>query len=420
MSILDDTKRAQKGARALLWLLTESSSATFEQDLEAYTRADGIFGEDFLQILDRTKTLLPNLDSMENRDAYFSLPFEFQLAVVEYAIDCSNFDFLRSLQQETGDKRLKKQIARRLHELKTQGVTIAPKKRNAGVKLKAVVEPEPLTMLTESDGYGNRSVFYSLNGTQGGVRVLYVDESATVGVLEFEYTETSRSGFRDMAKSIRAKSDWEVFEVPQPIGYSFLLQAKKRNAMSGKPLPPQFSAIIEDLPVPETVPARSPVWDLIEPGQVDEVFADYVHSASLHRLTEFRNWYLPMDILQEVETRTKEIMESKVLISDQQKKDQLKLLVGETVDAYFDEPTRALWIRRIEDTAYLLAEHKKLTKEAILALAVARALEQPGRNASGIPFCEKLLSKLLAQPSTPPPDPEDPEKGEEGGGILVS
>ena len=172
--------------------------------------------------------------------------------------------------------------------------------------------------------------------------------------------------------------------------------------------------------VPEGVPEVCPVWNSIKPKQVEEAFAQYVQSESLHDLPEFRNWFLPTDLLKQVEYKASEISMSKVLVSDQQKKEQLDLLMTETVDSYFTDTMRALWARRIEDAAYLLMGARKVEpSKALLALTVAKALENESRPASGIPFCARLLGKALRLPQNEQSGGDDDSQAGKGG-ILIS
>lgn len=419
MSILDDKKRAVKGAKTLLTLLTQTTAQSFEQDLENFAAADGIIGPNFLEDIEKAKAFLPKLDTGSDLDEFFEFPFEFQMAFLECFLQKEFHEPLPELLEKSQDKALKKQIARRIHELKSRGVIIKTEKKNRGVRLKPVEEPQPLSIVSESTGSGEREIFYTGKHQRSGIRILYFLESFYLGILDFQYFETSRSGYKDLVKKLKQEKQTATFEVDQSVGYYLLEQARNRNEVSGRPFPTRFLTILNEIPKSDVMFDRSPVWNNISSEQVDQTLLEVSHSAELHELPEFRNWYLPTELLQETEKQFSEIMHSTVLVDKGQKAEMIDRLVMETVDGYFDQPNREKWILRIEDAAYLLTLCDEAEK-AVVALAVAKTLGQSGRPASSIPFCEQLLSKLIKRPSDMASEQEPKnETPQNNGGIIL-
>lgn len=419
MSILDDTKRAVNGAKSLLAVITQTEPLLFEQDLENYAKADGIIGANFLEDMEKAKAFLSQLRNASDLDGFFDFPFEFQMAFLEYLLQEESYEILPALLEKSSEKVLKKQIARRIHELKTRGVNVEKEKKKHGVTLKLVQEPQPPSIVSESTGSGEREIFYASKHPRSGIRILYFVESFYQGILDFQYFETSRSGLRDMAKKLRQDGETATFEVEQPIGYYFLEQAKNRNEGSGRALPSRFLTVLNEISKSDTAFDHSPIWDHISRDQVDNALTEISNSANLHDFHEFRNWYLPPKLLKETEKRFSDILHSTVLVDARQKDEMIEQLVIETIDGYFDDSTRISWIRRIEDAAYLIYLENHVD-QAIGALAVARALSQSGRPPSSIPFCEHLLSKLIKKPSeliSPEETKKEPPKKD--GGIIL-
>jgi hypothetical protein len=418
MNILDDTKRALSAAKPLLKLLCDSTPASFEQDLESYAQADGILSKDFLEQVDKAKTLLPDLGDPEKLDPVLESPLEFQVAFVQYMFDHRMFDSVYALRDMSKDKRLTKHIKKTLHEMKTCGEDVpSPKKRKAGFKFAPVVDPAPLSLVAETNSAGEREIFYIAKGLRSGMRIFYVVSNFADGVIDFKYFETSKSGLRDMLKSMRRDNALEVFEVNQEHAYYFIEQAKSVNALSARPFPKQFMMVLQEFPKPESQVQEPPVRKLILDSEVESGFSDLVNTGTLHESIEFRTWMLPRDVLKKFETPYQEIVTSTVLVDQAQKQQQIQQLMQETVDNYFTPEIRSLWIRRIEDSAFLLA-HSDRKRSALLAMIVAKALSQNERTAWSIPFCEKLLTKLI-KPLPPIEPPVDAPPDESGGGIIL-
>jgi hypothetical protein len=420
MSILDDTKRAQKGAKTLLALIADSTPETFEGCMDEYVQQDGIIGTDFLAVLDRAKAYLPELGIPGSENDFFNFPIEFQMAFLERILEESRYDFLPILMETADEKHFKKLIKRRIHELKSKGIEISEPKKKGGFKFRPVVEPEPATIISESNSMGEREIFYAARSPRSGLRLLYAVSHFSEGIVEFNYFETSRSGMRDMIKSLRADSALEIFEVDQPLGFYFLESARKRNEQSGRPYPAKFMTVFQEFPKPGKVPDSPPVWNFITPDEVEKRFSDYLQSNKLHQIVEMRNWILPSEILRTVEHRFSEILYSTVLIDKEQKEQQIEELITDTIDGYFDEATRKLWIPRFEESAFFLAKND-MKDSALLAMTVARALSQPGRSASSIPFCDEMLRKLIKSPQNLQENETEEEKEEKtsSGGIIL-
>jgi hypothetical protein len=410
MSILDEHSRARNGAKALVRLITSSSSASFEQDLETYAQADGILDTGFLDELESVKKNLEQIIQPGGQEEFGKLTLPFQAALIELAIERETFDVLSGFAEATKEKKLRKEIARRIHELRGQGVRIEPvKKKRNPVRLKPAEEPQPEVMVGESDPVGDREIVYAAAIPRVGVKVLHLVTHYEEGVRDFHYFKTTRSGMRDVVKLLKKEGERRYFKVPQPVGYFLLEKARACSEAAGKPFPARFLSAISDLPKPDQVPEGLPSTDFGD--SPEDHLARIVETGALHEKPEFRSWLLPRVVLEQANMKAQEIMASQLYVDDHQKHEQLEKLLVQTLDEYFEPDMRAIWIERLEEAAYLTASAGD-QDEAFLALIVAAALRQEGRPASSIPFCEQLLRKVVRMPEPgagSPPDESPPK-----------
>ncbi len=397
MSILDDVKRAQKGALPLLKLLTDSSPVDFEKDLDDYARSDGIIDRDFLANLETVKSHIAALLKDDKWKFFLDIPMEFQMALLELLVKEGKHALLPKIASEIKEKKFKKLIKRRIHQLKSEGVVIKDEKKKSGFKFRKLIEPHPDSMISETNRLGEREIFFSALTPGMGVRLLYVLTNFFEGVTSFRVFDTSRSGFKEIINKLKTDNDLEIYKAPMPIGHFFIKEAIKINEQSEKPFPTGFISAFTSMPEPEKMLDVHPVWDLISKDHVEKSFSVFMKSDALHHEPDFRNWTLPIDTLRKIESKFSDIFQDKILLSGEEKEDQIDRMVVNIINEYFDKDNREIWRKRIENGAYFLALNGK-TEMAVMALATAKALSRQERLAGGIPFCKELLSKLINIP----------------------
>ncbi|MCL4236021.1 MAG: hypothetical protein KJ042_16055, partial [Deltaproteobacteria bacterium] len=126
MSFLDDQKRARKGAKSLVRLLTQEGR--FDANLDEYAKNDGIIDDDFLGQLDDTRPLLARLDNPALPSELEALPVAFQEALLEYLVQKARFEVLRGIAENSKAKSLAKSAKQLLHTAKAAGAYVPTKK----------------------------------------------------------------------------------------------------------------------------------------------------------------------------------------------------------------------------------------------------------------------------------------------------
>jgi len=179
MSILDDQKRARRGAKALLRLLEEKKN--FDENLDAYTAADGIIDADFLPTLDRARLLLKEFDAEDFLTKTASLPLAFQEAFMQFIISRERYDLLARVRDTSANKDVVKSVKQHLHALKSKGVHV-PEQKQKGWK-HAIEDEKTRTpnLVTSFDYHGYRMIFFSQD-QPAGIRAMHVIERDTEGI----------------------------------------------------------------------------------------------------------------------------------------------------------------------------------------------------------------------------------------------
>jgi hypothetical protein len=167
--------------------------------------------------------------------------------------------------------------------------------------------------------------------------------------------------------------------------------AAERARATGGPVPAELGKWIARLPAaaaePAPIHARLPAAAAEDPALLER-------SAALLVVPELTGWFLDPASVSSESLEWLQARESRLVISGQIKAERLAALVDQIIEARFDPPARRLWQGRLEDQAYVLFTLGRAT-DAGSAVAVARALADPGRDLRPIPFLRALVERSL-------------------------
>ncbi len=270
--------------------------------------------------------------------------------------------------------------------------------RQAGVDRRPAAPPPaaPRVGLGEAwvsavDGTGGRGLWLTLAGPYGERTLLAAMLSDETGLIDFSSGAIPKKRVEERLHAMRAESPLPWVAVPARWAWATLVAAAERASASGGTVPAELGQWIERLGTPAAEPApihaRLPAAAAGDPALLER-------SAALLALPELTGWFLDPASVSSESLEWLQARESRLVVSDQIKAERLAALVDGIIETRFDAPARHLWQGRLEDQAYVLLALGRAT-EAASAVAVARALADPGDDLRRIPFLRALVERSL-------------------------
>ena len=401
-------REKRKRARALLRLLEETEN--FEANLDLYVEADGQFTEDFLPILDRTREYIKSMDDPQNIEEFFSLPPNFQEAILEYCLDHGKADFVAAVMSLCTDPHMKKLVKKTAHRLQAMGVKVSRKPREAVFKPVKEESKGFSGYASTIDSMGEQIVWYSEPSAGTGIRALQVFVSDLKGVSKCEVFHPSRSGFRQFIKDIMGRDGIPIVEVGPSYARFLIDRAHRISQEKGSGHPEGFITVYKSLSKDIEIPAQTGIWDAYPREEIGSDRDLIMAGDSLHEQEGFRDWYLDTDTLLRFEINLYDRQSSKLVVDGKQAEEYIDDLIHKTVNEFFSPERRLLYAGRLIDMAYLL--HLKGQTDVVrIALASALALEGDDRAPDEIPFCFRMLTKVIKRKEQKKQEEEDKDKG---------
>ncbi|MCB9475413.1 MAG: hypothetical protein H6683_02320 [Deltaproteobacteria bacterium] len=389
MSILDDQKRARKGAKALLRLLLDKSN--FDANLDAYTAADGIIDRDFLNHLEKMRPAFQSVDEESLSERIDGMPPAFQEAMLEHLIEQERFDLLAKLRDSSKNKPLVKSIKQRLHALKTKGVDIAKKEPKAWKLGVAGEDVDLACLVTAYDVRGQRIILWPQK-EPGGIRVMQVLETDRAGIANYQLSHVSRSRLKELCQQVRATSPDRTFEIDEPTAHWLIRRAMRRK--TSKTSPEGFTTSLSYMTAPETAPERHPFFEHFKPIELEKQDARVKDSAKILDHDLARGWSIGQRELRDFQIKLNRVAPTLEQAREPANRSKVNATIDEAIDEYFTDEMREAFAQRLMDTAWFLAQQgdKNL---ALTAFATAESLTSDQQAASRVPFCRDLIARLL-------------------------
>jgi hypothetical protein len=304
--------------------------------------------------------------------------------------------FLLELLSEAQDKGVAKAVRRSLARLRQAGVKIEVPSEGAPV-FRPPERARPQAYVTGIDGEGARLVFLVQPRVPHGVQFFEALISDGRGLIEFKGYETHQRGVEKYLASLREQPRL-LFTATTPSYARLLLhEALECNVRSGTRVPPGASELRPSWDVGDEPPGPPP--EIPTGEETEDLKSALTSSARLLDHEGLRGWYINPDLVRPTMERVREATASKILLTPLQKQERLASLVREATDEIFGESlagsARARYVRRLSETAYLLAAHGELGAAA-QARAAAAHLGDAGSRASLNPFAYALVEKTVS------------------------
>ncbi|MDX2166394.1 MAG: hypothetical protein SF182_05000 [Deltaproteobacteria bacterium] len=328
------------------------------------------------------------LIALLHRDASADVAIAHRLGAIASAESAAA---LATLERETTDTQLRREVKRARYRLQQRGVEVAAPA--------APTAPAPI-LATPIEGY-----LSPLDGR--GDQLVWLVKPQPSGALHFFAVLNDPDGLREVAlhavtrkalKALRGELErrHEVRLVAVDWHYAdFLVRrafdwARARDArMDGDY--PALRAQFSRQPAPSERPGTN--LPAIDNAATDDAAA-LAASAEMLGEPEMRTWFRPLEELQPSLEEMSSVRESPLVLNEMQQQERFESIIQRAVDELFGGAQRDSWSRRFAEQAVYFAATRRPARAA-QALAASAALQR-GVAAHEVPVCAQIVRASLA------------------------
>lgn len=331
------------------------------------------------------------------------------------------------------DAVIQKAARRALHRLRSAGMDLPdPTAPGPSVLSRAGAPAEkPLAcFLSEPSSQGVESLLIAryVHGGVATAQAFLDDES---GLLEFDGGVVGRNRYREILRSIQTEGETRWLEVSYEEARQRLTEGARLAREKGRPLAEKYLEL--SLHFPETAPLELPRGRALFPRDTLSGVPLSDTAALLDR-DEFAHWNPSRRFVEVMIQKLDEIRQSQVIISDDQRLEQVRRLLASAPERLLEAPEeRRRFQERLLGMAVFL-ERRGEQQAARLAAAAAWPLLDPDFQPGSHPFFARLATKGFLSPEeivahmrkdSPESGPGGEEPGEKappaspGGRIII-
>lgn len=340
--------------------------------------------------LQSAKQILEDPDGADRPAQFATLEFPVKLALLGLLGQEGAGGFLARLQRDEKDKLVSKAIAQAIHLVRAQGVNVKDMREKKAVKFDFAAEGMPDSYLSPIDTEGNRLVLLARVSPAGRLNVFHAVCGDTQGLTNFEGLALTRASYRKFIQMAEAQMGVPLAKVGSDWAAWLISEAGRTSSKNGLPTPPAFEEAKTMIEPPVAKPPHPLEAALAGDALGDDLVAK---GADLHGLAQCAFWVPDEKTLETLSERVKEADESKIAVGEEQKRDLRLRAAKEIRESFWTKENRALWARRLEDTAHVLAVTGS-KEEAKIAAASSKALDS-SKDTEQIPFATELFDKIV-------------------------
>ncbi len=304
---------------------------------------------------------------------------------------------LQHLAESTDNKETRKAARRALYLLSQRHIVPPERTMEASQQSASPSVSAPLIAYASVyDGAGNRAIYLSYSGTDGGnptfVQFLINDET---GIRDLGAQKLSRRAMAEMALTLEGQIDQGIVfaEVETDYALHLLAEARAISQRLRTQTPPGTAEWLARSGAPTGDYSRAPVYARLS---AEEVQADANVPRDPHELfllPWFEPWFLDVDQVAPWMERILTSVESPLELSEEIKRERAEGATAEAVNALLTGETRSRYVRRLEETADILLR-RGLEMDARQALYHAIELGSD-RPANQVPFATRLVERTI-------------------------
>ncbi len=325
------------------------------------------------------------------------LPALFQEAFLIVWEEAREPEPLLDLVNLTRDAAILKAARRALHRLRSAGLDLpdpAAPRPSVLTRAGAPAEKALPCFLTEPSSQGVESLILSryVHGGVATAQAFLDDES---GLVEFDGGVVGRNRHREILRSIQAEGETRWLVISYEEARQRLAEGARLARDKGRPLPEKYLEL--SLHFPETAPVEVPRGrELFAREALSGVLLS--DTAALLERDEFAHWTPSRRFVEVMIQKLDEIRQSQVIISDEQRLEQVRRLLESAPERLLEESEER---RRFQERLFRMAaflERRGEKEAARLAAAAAWPLLDPDFKPERHPFFARLATKGFLSP----------------------
>ncbi len=369
-------------------------------------------------------TLLQNFQNLSHDNINEQIPSpELAQAFVESlpTQDPEAISALLTVREAFHQKNVQKAVRRTIFKFKQRGIShpdLEPEK-GPPVPARRLEVADPSAFLGPIDGGGNRGVLLILPQIPKGVEVGMGAVSDELGFIQFFVGRYSKKQLKEI-KEIFFSSFNHAVETPISHAATLLekayskseegLNELSRGYLQLRPWILENVSLLEHPAVYDLIPLDNISKASLTPSQIDKLLS--------HEL--MKTWIIDKEKIKPLMEDIHNVKESRILVSDAQKTDQINEAKRKATSEIFSEDKRLLVKWRLEEMAYLFF---KMNEEemARLSLATAQSLDERDSPLLINPFLAAMMERSLAYHMQAAPEAQKSEgaSGDASSKIII-
>ncbi len=376
------------------------------------TGLPGNSGKDYLEIIDeyyrkpatvRAGILCQLVDEEGIKAADFFVKIiekeKGEAGLVLKAIDgCSGLNSLKILEEvfrKTKLKEIGKTIRKTVHALKQKGIKASVEissPRPASSVFKTIVLPESRAIISDVDAEGFRLVFMMKPVTTYEYKLFNIIINDIKGIHEIEVINSFRKECQKFVDSLFENKKTEFLEVSPSAAVYIVEEACTITEKNGASLSAnilQWRTVFSDLAGLCKTPL---IYDCVEKEGFVCANYDSVQLDEVFKNTNIVFWYIMSEQAKEDWSKLTKILNSSIVLSEIQKKEQMSGLAVESAAVFFDPERLKVFKRRLEEMAFF--QYEKGCKDiARTVLCVAAHIGKDQVVPEEELFCTEIISR---------------------------
>jgi hypothetical protein len=292
-------------------------------------------------------------------------------------------------------KEVQRAVKKTVYRLKQKGVSLTDlEKSEAGSTLiKAPEREKALSFVGPIDGMGNRPLMLVIPQIPSGVDLAMAFTNDEKGLLEFLFGRYSKKAMREV-RDLFFQQEPNMIETSISHGATLLeeayhlnpssLEGSSRDYLKLRPWILDHVTLLERPAIYDIIPQKDIMPNSVTPAQVEKYLA--------HPLME--SWVLEAEKIRPLLEDIQKSLESRILISEEQKIDRIRDIKEKAVADLFPMEQRLVVKKRLEEMAYLISKRSEKDM-AILALRIAHSLEEEKPSFLVHPFLLALVERSV-------------------------
>lgn len=298
------------------------------------------------------------------------------IEIVSKGQDVASANVLQRIVESSANKATVKKAKRALYVLKEKGVepeAVEEELESAsrGIDFAESEDPEK-AYASSFDSFGGRLALLVMPG-MSRLMVCQASIDEKKGLVHFAAMEMPRRKFKEFFKDIREKVQQQTHtslgEISPDHCRWMLEQAYKQTVSGGGLVPGDFKSLRYRLKLPEGYDPQKTYSEELTADKSKRMLFDK-NADDIFQLVEVGIWMIEREQLFPYVKRYIDLAESKLIVSDEQRQEQLDVAVEKYAREYFDEGKIRLFADRMWETALVLSgQNRKEDAGSVVALA---------------------------------------------------